>query len=146
MAMQSGDFMNPANVLFTKSTIPETFSDTNIVINHVLARLTFNPKLVNTLPMLEVVQDEQGRWRSENNRYLYAFRVLRIRGLVEKVQVKVINKQLEKCEYASNRDGCHVTMVNNPNIFPHCSCGLNLQKQKIYATSTQSLKVNQIHS
>ena len=80
-------FMRPRDILFSRMRIPEKFSDSKDFIHHVLVRLTINPKIVNSLPIIRVRMDSRGNWRTKKNQWLYTFRVLEKRGLVDKIQV-----------------------------------------------------------
>ena len=82
-------FMDPFDILFSKSSISEQFNSEDELIHHVLARVTCNPKISNSLPVIKIKSDRNKQWRAVDNQYLYAYRVLALRGVIDNIQVSI---------------------------------------------------------
>ena len=83
--------LQPNTINFSCHEIPELFLD-NLHVHFWITRLTTNPKIINTLPVMTVFQVEGGcidddKWYTYNNSLLYVYRVLNFRGIINEIQV-----------------------------------------------------------
>ena len=83
-------FLKPSEIRFSREEIPSRFSDFG-EIHQVIGKLLIHPKLINTVPLMTVSNRNDGEWHSENNRRLYVFRVLEKKGVLETIQVRLLN-------------------------------------------------------
>ena len=82
--------IKPNKIHFSSNEIPELFID-NLHVHFWITKLTTNPKIINTLPVMAVFQVEGCKeWYTCNNSLLYVYRVLHFRGIVKELQVCVI--------------------------------------------------------
>jgi len=116
--------LQPNTINFSCHEIPELFLD-NLHVHFWITRLTTNPKIINTLPVMTVFQVEGGcvddnKWYTYNNSLLYVYRVLNFRGIINEIQVKVGHPVRQNDLPVT---GCHVVVQNTKRKWKHCVCG-----------------------
>jgi len=117
--------LQPSTINFSCHEIPELFLE-NLHVHFWITRLTTNPKIINTLPVMTVFQVEDGgcgggdKWYTYNNSLLYVYRVLNFRGIINEIQVKVGHPVMQNDLSVT---GCHVVVQNTKRKWKHCVCG-----------------------
>lgn len=97
-------YLNPNIIYFTHSKIRNQFSGCGRMLYQTLSDLRFNPKMIENIPKIKVVYDQENdRYISMNNRRLYIFKTLYNEGMIKEIPVKLeINKdsKIKKNEYS----------------------------------------------
>ena len=93
--------LSPDKIRFTQNSISYKFSNGN-KINKVIEEICSGFKNVNTLPYIKVVE-RNGSYYTFDNRHLYVYRVLHLRGRIDSVNVKLC--PLSPCKFTTKNNG-----------------------------------------
>ncbi len=98
----------PSHIYFTHSVINYKFSGCGKLLENSLNELITNPKLIYTIPQIKVfyiINNNNIKYYSENNRRLWLFKELEKKGLLDKINVrleKAKNAKYYKNTYSMN--------------------------------------------
>ncbi|XP_076817069.1 uncharacterized protein LOC143462702 [Clavelina lepadiformis] len=111
--------LRPSKIRFMHKTINSNFSDGKSV-NETVEKISSGEMSVNDLPKIKVTK-KNGFYYSFDNRRLYVYRVLELRGLLDTVEVKKAPVRFFQEErFTTDNNGRCVRLAVGPTL-PHAS-------------------------